>query len=176
MPKKSTKKSSSKKTTPNKTVKRSKKPAKSISKEIKTNKEAVKVLKATELYNLDSVYCQFDVSNYKNSIQFYKDVLEWNPSKFSENSPDPETIGWFEFELPVKGAFLGLGKSQDGTVKPSSSLVISVKDLEQFKHTMETKKANPSNITDIPNMISFLTVNDPDNNSIMFISEPRVKG
>ena len=169
MPKKSTKKGSSKKAASKKSVKSSKKAPKS-------SKTVEEVMKATELYNSDNVYCQFNVTNYKNSIQFYKDVLEWNPSKFSESSPDPETIGWFEFELPLKGAFLGLGKSQDGTVNPSNALVISVKDLEKFKQTMVSKKAKPSDITDVPNMISYLTVNDPDNNSIMFISEPRVKG
>ena len=138
-------------------------------------KQESTVEKATELYKTDSVYCQFDISNYRNSIKFYKEVLEWNPSKFSQNSPDPETIGWFEFELPLKGSFLGLGKPQDREIVPSRSLVISVKDLEKFKQTMQSKNVNPSEITDVPNMISFLTVNDPDNNSIMFISEPRVK-
>ena len=168
MPKSSSKKSTSSKKTPKKSTKKaSTKPS---------MKTVEKILKATELYNSDSVYCQFDITNYKNSIKFYQDVLEWKPSKFSESSPDPEQIGWFEFQLPLEGAFLGLGKPQDGKVLPSNSLVISVKDLEKFRATMESKKANPSVITDVPNMISFLTVNDPDNNRIMFISEPRVKG
>lgn len=164
MPKKKAKKTvSSKKTT----KKSSKKPT--------TSSKEEKVRTAKELYNLDSVYCQFDVSNYQKTIQFYKEILEWNPSRYSSESPDPDTIGWFEFELPVKGAFLGLNKASGGKISPSKSLVISVKDLEQFKKTMESKKVKPSEITDIPNMISFLTVNDPDNNEIMFISQPRVK-
>lgn len=165
MPKKSAKKVSS-----------SKKSAKKSSKKVSSKPaQKVEVVPVNELYDKESVYCQFNITNYKESIKFYSEVLEWKPSKFSESSPDPETIGWFEFQLPLKGAFLGLGKSQDGSVKPSESLVISVKNLEQFKQTMDSKKANPSEITDVPNMISFLTVNDPDNNSIMFISEPRVK-
>ncbi len=158
---------------PKKTAKKSSTSPKSF--ESLTPPKDEKVKSAKELYNLDSVYCQFNVSNYQKSIEFYKEILEWNPSKFSSESPDPETMGWFEFELPLKGAFLGLGKAQEGKVTPSRSLVISVKDLEQFKKTMESKKAKPSEITDVPNMISFLTVNDPDNNSIMFISQPRVK-
>ena len=168
MPKKTSKKATSKKKSSKKVSSKEKSTSPA-----KTTTE--KLIKATELYNSDSVYCQFDVSNYKNSIKFYQDILEWKPSKFSESSPDPEQIGWFEFELPLKGSFLGLGKSQDGSVTPSRSLVISVKNLEQFQQTMNSKKANPSEITDIPNMISFLTVDDPDKNSIMFISEPRVK-
>ena len=161
VPKKKAKKTSTKKTS-------SKKPS-------SKSKHELNVVKATELYKNDSVYCQFDISNYNESIKFYKEVLEWNPSKFSQSSPDPETIGWFEFELPLKGSFLGLGKPQDREIVPSRSLVISVKDLEKFKQTMQSKNAHPSDITDVPNMISFLTVNDPDDNSIMFISEPRVK-
>lgn len=171
MPKKSIKKSSS-----NKKAISSKKTTKKSSKKVSSKPAPiVEVLPVTELYDKTSVYCQFHVSDYKKSIKFYSEVLEWKPSKFSESSSDPETMGWFEFQLPLAGAFLGLGKSQDGSVNPSSSLVIPVKNLEQFKETMVSKKANPSEITDVPNMISFLTVNDPDNNSIMFISEPRVK-
>ena len=170
MPKKTTKKSS------NSPPKSSEKvtTAKS-SKKASTKAKEEKIAKVTELYNSDSIYCQFDITNYEKSIKFYKEILEWNPSKFSSSSPDPERIGWFEFELPLKGAFLGLGKAEVGRVTPSRSLVISVKDLEEFKKTMESKNAKPSDITDVPNMISFLTVNDPDNNAIMFISQPRVK-
>ena len=174
MPKKSAKKpknSSSSKKSSKKEVSRNKPADIEASKTI----DQQKVLPATDLYNKESLYCQFDVTNYQKSIKFYTDVLEWKPSKFSESSSDPDTIGWFEFQLPLEGAFLGLGKSQDGKVTPSNSLVIPVKDLEQFKLTMNSKKANPSEITDVPNMISFLTVSDPDNNKIMFISEPRVK-
>lgn len=167
MPKKGSKKAKSSK----KATKKSSKKAPS-----KASKATVtEVLKATELYNSDTVYCQFDISDYKKSIKFYQEVLEWKPSKFSESSPDPDQIGWFEFELPLKGSFLGLGKPSDGKVKPSNSLVISVKDLKKFRATMDSKKANPSNITDVPDMISYLTVKDPDNNSIMFIAEPRIK-
>lgn len=174
MPKKSAKKKG--KTTSSKKSPKKSSSSKSLDKkEVSETKEEVKLVPATELYVKDSIYCQFDVSNYQKSIKFYTEVLEWEPSKFSISSPDPDTIGWFEFQLPLEGAFLGLGKSQDGTVTPSNSLVISVKNLEKFKQTMVSKKANPSDITDVPNMISYLTVNDPDNNKIMFISEPRVK-
>lgn len=179
MPKKSAKKSakkSTKKSAKKPLKKSSKKPLKKSSKEeFSTTTPKVEVVPVTELYDNESVYCQFNVSDYAKSIKFYSEVLEWKPSKLSESTPDPDTIGWYEFQLPVKGAFLGLGKAQDGSVTPSRSLVISVKNLEQFKQTMVSKEANPSEITDVPNMISYLTINDPDNNSIMFISEPRVK-
>ena len=160
---------------PKKTNKKSSSSKKVSSSSKKTSELKVKVKSASEQYNRDSVYCQFMVTNYKKTIQFYSEVLEWKPSRFSEDSPDPDQIGWFEFELPLKGAFLGLNKSEDGKFTPSTSLVISVKYLEEFKATLNSKKANPSDITDVPNMISFLTVKDPDDNQIMFISEPRVK-
>jgi hypothetical protein len=160
---------------PKKTAKKepsSKKVSKKPSAATKVNLESVNI---SEMYDKNSVYCQHSISNYKNSIKFYKEVLELKPSKFSEDGPDPDEIGWFEFELPVKGAFLGLGKPQSGIVTPSSSLVISIKNIGEFKEAMAKKNAKPSEIMDVPNMISFLTVNDPDNNSIMFVSEPRVK-
>jgi len=161
---------------PKKTSKKKSSSKKAVKMPVKTTEAVKPAKKATELYNTDSIYCQHSISDYKKAIKFYTEILEWKPSKFSESSPDPDQIGWFEFELPVKGTFLGLGKPQDGKVVPSSSLVVSVKDLVQFKAAMESKKVVTSDITDVPNMISFLTVNDPDNNSIMFISEPRVKG
>lgn len=172
MPKKTAKKSSASK----RSSKKASVSVKKIEKPSSTTKAALNVKSAKESYKTDSLYCQYNISNYKKAIDFYKNILEWSPSKFSEGAPDPEEIGWFEFELPLKGSFLGLNKSQETPVKTSGSLVISVNSLEDFRTTMESKGIKASDITDVPNMISFLTVNDPDNNSIMFISEPRIKG
>lgn len=158
-----------------KSTKKAAAPKKTTKKASTPTKPSVNVKTARELYNTDTAYCQYNVSTYTKAIEFYKEVLELNPSKFSEGSPDPETIGWFEFELPLKGSFLGLNKSQETPVKTSGSLVISVKNLEELKAIIESKKVKTSEITDVPNMISYLTVNDPDNNSVMFISNPRIK-
>ena len=155
--------------------KASKKASKKESSTQATTKES-KVESIVKLYNSDSVYCQIPVTNYKKTIKFYNEIVELEPSDFSKTVSDPAAIGWYEFKLPVKGSFLGLNHATSGSVTPSNSLVLSVNNLDKLFDTLKKKNANPSDIIDVPNMISFTTIKDPDQNSIMFVGEPRIKG
>jgi hypothetical protein len=124
-----------------------------------------------KLYDKNSVYTTHVIKNYDLSRKFYSETLE-----FPVNFEAPEA-GWYEFKLPVKGAFLGLSQYQEnqGEFVPANSLNVSIKDVEKVKSTLESRGITTSEIFDIPDMISMITITDPDENKVHFIAPPRVK-
>lgn len=126
-----------------------------------------------DLYRSDLTFCNYNTTNFQNSIKFYTEGLGLDPSDFSKKNPIPETDGVFEFNLPVKGAILSLSYLPKEKFKAYDNLVISVSDIEKFKEMLTSKNIESSKITDVPNLLSFLTVKDPDNNIIMFIADPK---
>ena len=123
----------------------------------------------TKLYDSNSVYITHWIRDYKVSKKFYTEVLE-----IPVNIEIPQA-GWYEFKLPVKGSFLGLSQHREGEFKTADSLNISIKDVEKVKATLESKGVSTSDIVDYPDMISMISIKDPDENHIFFIGPPRVK-
>lgn len=127
------------------------------------------------LYRDDMLFCQYQTTDFKKSIAFYSEGLDLEPSEFSKNEPIPEHDGIYEFNLPVKGAILSLHKRKVDTITLSNNLVISVKDIDQYRNRLELKNIKSTEIIDIPGLLSTFTIKDPDGNSIIILSDPRVK-
>lgn len=126
------------------------------------------------LYRDDMLFCQYHITDFKKSIAFYSEGLELEPSEFSKNEPIPEHEGVYEFNLPVKGAILSLHKRKADTITLYNNLVISVTDIDQYKHQLDLKNIKSTEIMDIPGLLSTFTLKDPDGNSIIILSDPRV--
>ena len=122
-------------------------------------------------YKDDMVYFQYDVSDIERAKTFYNEIFGLEV-KFDGGAE----VGWTELELPT-GARLGLNLRKDGKVVPGSgTLTLQVHDLEQTKSYLESKALEVSEITDLPDMVSFMNTNDSEGNQIQIISDPRVKG
>lgn len=136
-----------------------------------TTKKAVvkkpKVIPITKLYINDFLYTVHPVSDMDRSKKFYETVLG-----LEKNFEAPPEMGWCEYKLPVKGAYLGISLPREIEFTPVNVLNISVTNLEEIKTALEAKKVKTSDITDIPEMIAMFTIQDPDKNTISFI-EPR---
>ncbi|MFX0015520.1 MAG: VOC family protein [Promethearchaeota archaeon] len=136
------------------------------------NKPKVKPI--TKLYGNDSLYTVHPVSDMERAKTFYETVLE-----LEKNFEAPAEMGWCEYKLPVKGAYLGISLSRKKEFIPVNVLNITTTNLEEIKTVLETKKVKTSDIIDIPDMISMFTIQDPDKNTISFIEtrwlEPSVK-
>ena len=52
---------------------------------------------------------------------------------------------------------------------------MDVEDLDACKSYFESKGIEASDITDIPNMVSYFNLKDPEGNPIQVVAEPRVK-
>lgn len=144
-------------------------PKKKITKKKPTSKKTPTTESLAKLYDSKSVYISHWIRDYKVSKKFYNEVLE-----LPINMEIPQA-GWYEFKLPVKGSFLGLSQYREGEFKIADSLNISIKDVEGVKATLESKGVSTSDITDYPDMISMISIKDPDENHIFFIGPPRVK-
>ncbi len=125
----------------------------------------------SKLYDKTSVYTTQFIKDYKTAKKFYNEILE-----LPINLEIPEA-GWYEYKLPVKGAFLGLNQHTEkhGEFVPSNSLNISIKDVEKAKATLDSRGVTTSDIMDMPDMISMITVTDPDENKVHLIAPPRIK-
>ena len=127
----------------------------------------------TDLYT-GTLFIQYETTDFEKTVAFYHDGLGLNKSNFSKQTK-PEDVGLIEFNLPAKGAIINLSKTTVDKIKLNDSLVIMVTDIDKLKDNLNTKNIESSNITDVPNLLSFLTVKDPDENTVMFISDPRKK-
>ena len=82
----------------------------------------------------------------------------------------------WEFALPAEGARLGINLIRDGEHRQGSgTLTMDVEDLDACKTYLESKGIDASDITDIPDMVSYFNLKDPEGNPIQVVANPRVK-
>ena len=130
--------------------------------------------KITNYFN-GTIFIQYESSDFKKTIDFYEKGLDLEPSDFTKNGPNPDKVGLYEFQLPSKGAILSFSKAQEGKIKVNDNLVIMVTNIDSLRDDLMSKQIVASEIKDVPNLLSFFTVKDPDSNIVMFISDPRKK-
>ncbi len=121
-----------------------------------------------DYYNKTTVYTIYEVSNITKAKQFYTEILQL-PVSFEA----PPEIGWIEIGLPVAGAYLALQLNQTDSIIPSTSLSLSCNNLEGLLTLLRENEQDISEITDVPDMFSYFSVSDPDENLISFIGPPR---
>jgi len=119
----------------------------------------------------DSIYFQYNVKDIDRAKKFYTDIFGF------EITWDGGTeVGWCELALPVKGVKLGLNLKREGEITPGSGvLTFDVTDLDAAKSYLEDKDVKTTDITDIPNMVSYFDMYDSEGNIIQIVAEPRVK-
>ena len=122
-------------------------------------------------YKKGSVFFQYQVKDFDRAKKFYSEIMGF------EITWDGGTeVGWASFELPAKGAQLGIDLLREGEHRQGSgTLTIDVEDLVVCKSYFESKGIETSDITDIPDMVSYFNLKDPEGNPIQFVTDPRVK-
>jgi predicted enzyme related to lactoylglutathione lyase len=122
-------------------------------------------------YKSGSVYFQYDVKDFDRAKKFYSEIMGF------EITWDGGTeAGWASFELPAKGAQLGINLIREGEIRQGSgTLTMDVEDLVECKSYFESKGIEASEITDIPDMVSYFNLKDPEGNAIQVVADPRVK-
>ncbi len=122
-------------------------------------------------YKKDSVFFQYYVKDFERAKKFYSEILG-----FEKTWDGGEEVGWMQFALPVKGAQLGLNLQREGEVKQGSgTLTLDVEDLETTRNYLTDKGVQADVIVDVPDMVSYFNIIDPDGNKIQIVSDPRVK-
>ncbi len=120
----------------------------------------------------DSIYFQYNVIDFDRAKKFYTKIFG-----FEITFDGGSEVGWCELALPVKGAKLGLSLKREGEITPGSgTLTFDVADLDTTKSYLESNNIKTTDITDIPDMVSYFNMYDSEGNMIQIVAEPRVKG
>jgi predicted enzyme related to lactoylglutathione lyase len=122
-------------------------------------------------YKKGSVYFQYQVKDFDRAKKFYSEIMGF------EITWDGGTeVGWAEFALPAEGARLGINLIRDGEHRQGSgTLTMDVEDLDACQVYLKGKGIETTEITDVPNMVSYFNLKDPEGNPIQVVAEPRVK-
>ncbi len=122
-------------------------------------------------YKKGSVYFQYQVKDFDRAKKFYSDVMG-----FEITWDGGAEVGWAEFALPAEGARLGINLIREGELRQGSgTLTMDVEDLDACKIYLERNGIETSDIEDIPDMVSYFNMKDPEGNSIQVVAEPRLK-
>ena len=122
-------------------------------------------------YKKGSVYFQYQVKDFDRAKKFYSEVMG-----FDITWDGGAEIGWAEFALPAEGARLGINLIRDGEHRQGSgTLTMDVEDLAACQTYLGEKGIETTEIIDIPNMVSYFNLKDPEGNPIQVVADPRVK-
>ncbi|UCD45485.1 MAG: VOC family protein [Candidatus Bathyarchaeota archaeon] len=111
-----------------------------------------------------TVYFQLKADDLERAKDFYEKVFGLDVTFYE--SPE---VGWCELQLPGGSPRLGLNAGGSG-----GTLTFDVEDLEATRAYFEGKGLEVSEITDIPDMVSYFNVKDTEGNLIQIVSDPRV--
>ena len=117
------------------------------------------------------MYIQVKVQDLERAKKFYEDIFNFDVSWYM--SPE---AGWCEFNLPGGDPKLGLNLAgEDEEITPNwGILTMDVEDIEAAKKYMESKGIETTDITDIPDMVSYFNIKDSEGNTIQIVAEPRI--
>ena len=122
-------------------------------------------------YKKGSVYFQYQVKDFDRAKKFYSEIMG-----FDITWDGGTEVGWAEFALPAEGARLGINLIREGEPRQGSgTLTMDVEDLDECKTYLQGNGIETTEITDIPNMVSYFNLKDPEGNPIQVVAEPRVK-
>lgn len=111
------------------------------------------------------------MKDFDRAKKFYSEVMG-----FDITWDGGAEVGWAEFALPAEGARLGINLIRDGEHRQGSgTLTMDVEDLDACQTYFKEKRIETTEITDIPNMVSYFNLKDPEGNPIQVVAEPRVK-
>jgi predicted enzyme related to lactoylglutathione lyase len=119
----------------------------------------------------DRMIFQIKVRNIVRAKKFYEEIFGFENIWYE----GPE-IGWTEFNLPGDSPHLGLNSVEEGEEfeMDSGVFTIQVKNLEETKKFLEKNGIETSEITDIPGMVSYFNMTDPEGNRVQIVSDPRI--
>ena len=121
-------------------------------------------------YKKDSIYFQYHIKDFDRAKKFYEEIMG-----FEKVWDGGTEAGWAEFALPVEGARLGLNLQEGEIKKGSGTLTINVEDLDKTREYFNSKELSPTDIVDIPDMVSYFNIEDTEGNPIQVVADPRVK-
>lgn len=116
------------------------------------------------------VFFQIGVDDLIRAKDFYTQTFNFEVGWYL--SPE---VGWCELKLPGSSS-VGLNtRNPEEKKQPSwGILTIEVENIEET-HAYFTKIGlNPSKIIDLPQMVSYFNIKDPEENTVQIVADPRI--
>jgi predicted enzyme related to lactoylglutathione lyase len=119
----------------------------------------------------DRMIFQLKVRDIERAKKFYEEIFGFKNIWY-----DGPEVGWTEFDLPGDSPHLGLNSVEGGEEfeMDSGVFTIQVKNLVETKKFLEKNGIETSEITDIPDMVSYFNMTDPEGNRVQIVSDPRI--
>jgi len=119
----------------------------------------------------DRMLFQIKVKDLDRAKKFYEDLFGFTNIWYVSSE-----VGWTEFELPGESPHLGLNTIEEGEKleEDSGTFTIQVKNLEETKNYLEEQGVDTTEITDIPGLVSYFNIMDPEGNRVQIVSDPRI--
>ncbi|MCJ7648138.1 MAG: VOC family protein [Candidatus Lokiarchaeota archaeon] len=119
----------------------------------------------------DRMLFQVKVKDLDRAKKFYEDLFGFKNIWYMSSE-----VGWTEFELPGDSPHLGLNTVLEGEEfeEDSGTFTIQVKNLEVTKNYLEEQGVKTTEITNIPDLVSYFNIMDSEGNRVQIVSEPRI--
>lgn len=112
-------------------------------------------------------YFQIQVGDLDRAKAWYEDILGLDSLFFASE------VGWGEMQLHGGDPKLGLNLSDKTPEGNWGKLMLEVEDIEEAKIYMEKKGVKTTEITTIPDMVSYFDIEDSEGNGIQIVSTPK---
>ena len=119
----------------------------------------------------NTVFISVGVSDFARAKKFYTEILGLEIS-----FDGGEEVGWCELKVPRNDVIVGLNLyKEEELIIGSTSLCLTVDDLDATQAFFASKDVEAGEISDIPDMVSMMRIKDSEGNSILYVSSPRIK-
>ena len=123
-------------------------------------------MSSIERLQVIKTYFQIQVENLDRAKKWYEDILGLDSLFFASE------VGWGEMQLPGGDPKLGLNLTDKTPEGNWGKLMLEVEDIYEAKKFMEAKGVDTSEITTVPEMVSYFDIKDSERNGIQIVSTP----
>ena len=120
----------------------------------------------SERLQVIKTYFQIQVESLDRAKKWYEDILGLDSLFFASE------VGWGEMQLHGGDPKLGLNLTDKTPEGNWGKLMLEVEDIYEAKKFMEAKGVDTSEITTVPEMVSYFDIKDSEGNGIQIVSTP----
>ena len=124
-------------------------------------------MSSSDVLHVIKTYFQIQVGDLDRAKAWYEDILGLDSLFFASE------VGWGEMQLHGGDPKLGLNLSDKTPEGNWGKLMLEVEDIEEAKIYMEKKGVKTTEITTIPDMVSYFDIEDSEGNGIQIVSTPK---
>jgi len=126
-----------------------------------TTQQSVSEVVAEMRYS-GALTCAVGVSDFRRSMDWYRDVLGFEPLYSLDE------MAWAELVTPIPGVTLGVGETEQVQPEGGATLTFGVEDIEATRARLESLGVRFDGATSqVGDMVRLATFYDPDGNTFM---------